>query len=147
LNAAEEAGFELLLTTDRRIRHQQNLQVHRIALVVLTGSTRWSRVQHMSTASLPRCFRDPWQLLRGRDSLRAETRSGLNRERGPEGRQVGEIRILSAAVAAGSDRKVLTRRERMLVDQTGASWNRISDWLERLEPFRRKVPERKQPEL
>ena len=26
LNAAEEAGFELLLTTDRRIRHQQNLQ-------------------------------------------------------------------------------------------------------------------------
>ena len=25
LNADEEAGFELLLTTDRRIRHQQNL--------------------------------------------------------------------------------------------------------------------------
>jgi hypothetical protein len=39
LNAAEEAGFELLLTTDRRIRYQQNLQVRRIALVVLTGST------------------------------------------------------------------------------------------------------------
>jgi hypothetical protein len=42
---AEEAGFELLLTTDRRIRYQQNLRVRRIALVVLTGSTRWSRVQ------------------------------------------------------------------------------------------------------
>jgi hypothetical protein len=26
LDAAEEAGFELLLTTDRRIRHQQNLK-------------------------------------------------------------------------------------------------------------------------
>jgi hypothetical protein len=26
LNAAEDAGFELLLTTDRRIRHQQNLR-------------------------------------------------------------------------------------------------------------------------
>ena len=26
LDAAEEAGFELLLTTDRRIRYQQNLQ-------------------------------------------------------------------------------------------------------------------------
>jgi hypothetical protein len=26
LNAAEEAGFELLLTTDRRIRYQQNLR-------------------------------------------------------------------------------------------------------------------------
>jgi hypothetical protein len=45
LTAAEEAGFELLLTTDRRIRHQQNLRVLRIALVVLTGSTKWSRVR------------------------------------------------------------------------------------------------------
>ena len=27
LNAAEEAGFELLLTTDRHIHHQQNLRV------------------------------------------------------------------------------------------------------------------------
>jgi len=45
LDAAEEAGFELLLTTDRRIRHQQNLGVRRIALVVLTGSTKWSRVR------------------------------------------------------------------------------------------------------
>jgi hypothetical protein len=45
LNAAEEAGFELLLTTDRRIRYQQNLQVRRIALVVLTGNTRWSLVR------------------------------------------------------------------------------------------------------
>ena len=45
LNAAEEAGFDLLLTTDRRIRYQQNLKVRRIALVVLTGSTKWSRVR------------------------------------------------------------------------------------------------------
>ena len=42
LNAAEAAGFELLLTTDRRIRHQQNLQVR---LVVLTGTTTWSLVR------------------------------------------------------------------------------------------------------
>ena len=45
LNAAEEAGFQLLLTTDRRIRYQQNLRGRRIALVVLTGSTKWSRVR------------------------------------------------------------------------------------------------------
>ena len=45
LDAAEEAGFELLLTTDRRIRHQQNLTARRIALVVLTGSTKWSLVR------------------------------------------------------------------------------------------------------
>lgn len=45
LNAAEEAGFGLLLTTDRRIRYQQNLKKRRIALVVLTGSTKWSGVR------------------------------------------------------------------------------------------------------
>lgn len=45
LNAAEDAGFELLLTTDRRIRDQQNLRARRIALVVLTGSTKWSLVR------------------------------------------------------------------------------------------------------
>jgi hypothetical protein len=39
LDAAEQAGFELLLTTDRRIRYQQNLRARRIASVVLTGST------------------------------------------------------------------------------------------------------------
>ena len=42
LNAAEEAGFDLVLTTDRRIRYQQNLKARRIGLVVLTGSTKWS---------------------------------------------------------------------------------------------------------
>ena len=45
LNAAEEAGFDLVLTTDRRIRYQQNLKTRRIALVVLTGSTKWSAVR------------------------------------------------------------------------------------------------------
>jgi hypothetical protein len=45
LKAAEEAGFDVLLTTDRRIRYQQNLSARRIALVVLTGSTKWSRVR------------------------------------------------------------------------------------------------------
>lgn len=48
LNAAEEAGFELLVTTDRRIRYQQNLGVRRIALVVLTGTTRWSSVRQQT---------------------------------------------------------------------------------------------------
>ena len=47
LNAAEEAAFELLLTTDRRIRYQQNLNGRKIALVVLTGSTKWARVRYI----------------------------------------------------------------------------------------------------
>jgi hypothetical protein len=45
LKAAEEAGFDVLLTTDRRMRHQQNLQGRRVALVVLTGTIRWSLVR------------------------------------------------------------------------------------------------------
>jgi hypothetical protein len=40
LDAAERAGIELLLTTDRRIRYQQNLVGRRIAIVVVTGSTK-----------------------------------------------------------------------------------------------------------
>jgi hypothetical protein len=39
LDAAEAAGVELLLTTDGRIRYQQNLAPRKIAVVVLTGST------------------------------------------------------------------------------------------------------------
>ena len=45
LKAAEENAFELLLTTDRRIQYQQNLKDRKIAIVVLTGSTKWSRVR------------------------------------------------------------------------------------------------------
>lgn len=45
LKAAEDASFDVLLTTDRRIRYQQNLSARRITLVVLTGSTKWSRVR------------------------------------------------------------------------------------------------------
>ena len=49
LNAAEEFGIELLLMTDRRIRYQQNLAGRKIALVVLTGTTKWSRIgQHFN---------------------------------------------------------------------------------------------------
>jgi len=38
--AAEAAGFELLLTTDKNIRHQQNLKGRKIAFVVI-GNQRW----------------------------------------------------------------------------------------------------------
>jgi hypothetical protein len=45
LNAAEDAAVDLLLTTDRRIRYQQNLAGRRLAIVVLAGTTKWSRVR------------------------------------------------------------------------------------------------------
>lgn len=53
LDAAEKASVDLLLTTDRRIRYQQNLAGRKIAIVVLTGTTKWSSVrlhlQHIAT--------------------------------------------------------------------------------------------------
>ena len=40
LKAAENEGFDPLLTTDKRIRYQQNLAGRRIAIVVL-GNSQW----------------------------------------------------------------------------------------------------------
>jgi hypothetical protein len=42
LDAAEAAGFELFLTTDRNIRYQQNLTDRKIAIVVLGPQDRSS---------------------------------------------------------------------------------------------------------
>jgi hypothetical protein len=42
---AEEAAVDLLFTTDQNIRYQQNLTGRKITLVVLTGTTKWSRVR------------------------------------------------------------------------------------------------------
>jgi len=39
LQVAEAAGFDLLLTTDKGIRYQQNLAGRKIAIVVLSNST------------------------------------------------------------------------------------------------------------
>jgi hypothetical protein len=44
LKVAEEAGFEVLLTTDKNMASQQNLKGHRIAVVVL-GNSQWRIVQ------------------------------------------------------------------------------------------------------
>jgi hypothetical protein len=45
LRSAEETAIDLLLTTDRRIRYQQNLTGRKIAIIVLVGTTKWSRVR------------------------------------------------------------------------------------------------------
>jgi hypothetical protein len=43
LRVAEEAGFDLLLTTDKNLRFQQNLQGRKLAIVLLSNS-RWRLV-------------------------------------------------------------------------------------------------------
>jgi hypothetical protein len=48
LKAAEEAGFDVLLTTDKNLRYQQNLEGRRIAIVVL-GKGRWRLIRPVIT--------------------------------------------------------------------------------------------------
>lgn len=43
LRSAEEEGFELLVTTDRNLKYQQNLKGRRIAILVLM-STSWPKI-------------------------------------------------------------------------------------------------------
>lgn len=44
LTAAEDGGFDLLLTTDKNIRYQQNLTGRKISIVVL-GNSQWPVVR------------------------------------------------------------------------------------------------------
>ena len=44
IRQAEEAGYEVLLSTDKNIRYQQNLSGRKIALVVL-GNQQWQLVK------------------------------------------------------------------------------------------------------
>ena len=44
IQRAEEAGYEVLLSTDKNIRYQQNLSGRKIALVVL-GNQQWPLVK------------------------------------------------------------------------------------------------------
>jgi len=44
LKAAEQAGYQLLLTTDQNLRYQQKLADRQLAILVLR-STSWPRIQ------------------------------------------------------------------------------------------------------
>ena len=47
LTVAEAAGFDILLTTDKNMRYQQNLAGRKIAVVIL-GQQQWPRLRpHM----------------------------------------------------------------------------------------------------
>lgn len=47
LAIAEQEGYELLLTTDRNLRYQQNLKNRQIAIAVLM-STSWPRIKQQT---------------------------------------------------------------------------------------------------
>ena len=47
LKVAEDAGFDLLLSTDKNIQYQQNLKDRRIAIVILGNSQRPAVMRHV----------------------------------------------------------------------------------------------------
>ena len=51
LAAAEVDGFDLMITTDRNLRYQQNLSKRRISIIVL-GNNYWPEVQRHIAATL-----------------------------------------------------------------------------------------------
>ena len=48
IEAAERAGFDLMVTTDKNIRYQQNLEGRKLALIVL-GHSQWPMVKMVTT--------------------------------------------------------------------------------------------------
>ncbi len=44
LSIAEQAGYDVLITTDQNLRYQQDLRRRRLAILVL-GSTSWPRIR------------------------------------------------------------------------------------------------------
>ena len=44
LRAAEDAGFDVLVTTDKNVVYQQNLRHRKIAIIIL-GRNRWSLIR------------------------------------------------------------------------------------------------------
>ena len=44
LDRAEEGNYELLITTDQQLRHQQNFATRQLAVLVLL-TTSWPRIQ------------------------------------------------------------------------------------------------------
>ena len=49
LDRVEEAGYEVLITTDQGIRYQQNMSNKRLAVVILMN-TAWPRISRRTEA-------------------------------------------------------------------------------------------------
>ena len=54
LKVAEDAGFDLLVTTDKNVRYQQNLSDRKISIVVLGQSPWWLVRQNLVGRLSPR---------------------------------------------------------------------------------------------
>ena len=68
LRAAEQEGFEVLVTTDQNLKHQQNLASYRLAIVVLP-TTSWPVIEKSANRVEPHGqARGTFQYARGAES-------------------------------------------------------------------------------
>jgi hypothetical protein len=75
LTAAEAAGFEVILTTDRNLRYQQNLAVRKIAVVAL-GKGRWTLIKpYVKKVVAAVDAATPGSYKRGRDTRREKLKN------------------------------------------------------------------------
>lgn len=78
LIAAEQAGYDVLLTTDKNLRYQQNLKVRRIGIIVI-GHAQWPTLKlHVAARVLG------LSVLRLRDVAWCRRRLAALTERGRE---------------------------------------------------------------
>jgi len=80
---AEQAGYEVLVTTDQNLKYQQNLKERKIAIVVLR-STSWPRIQKAISevtraidSSFRNLFRSRRVTSRGSDNSKTPSRPSV----------------------------------------------------------------------
>lgn len=82
LRMAEEEGFDVMITTDKSIRHQQNLAGRSLALLVI-NTNDWTQIRHWKSVILSAVSRaSPGSLIEAVIPLRnrAPRRAGIGEE-------------------------------------------------------------------
>jgi hypothetical protein len=78
IEAAEQAGFDVMVTTDKNIRYQQNMKTRKIALVVLEHS-QWPMVKLVAgNIVAARRSGGAWQLCGSRRTVQGVSLPGVS---------------------------------------------------------------------
>jgi hypothetical protein len=119
---------------------QQNLQLRRIALVVLTGSTRWSRLrQHTNRIATAVASTTSGSCAEVEIHFEPKLRRSCTRgsERYASNAVPNRVRFLFAE-GLSALAKCLTRQDRLMVTLFFTSWNRIGQWLRHVDGLRQR---------
>ena len=135
LTAAEGAGFDVVLTTDKNLRYQQNLAGRKIAVVVL-GMQQWPQLARQIRKSEGVVGVAPYLDLQGMIGRGQELRPALIR--GVVPREEGQVSDIGAHMSAGSLDLLVPGSQRIVLG-TGLAWAieaRVGDEITVLVPTR-----------